>query len=151
LYEIIGTPEQKTVEEGAVGGINNVETEKPAPRKYRIDRDALSHNSSEEIGKIQQKIFQSNVFKRLGALESSTRNHYFSEFNTRTTSLKIIQLRNSAISHIATISQTGVPYPNDFIQFFASKEYDINHYCHLFLYLCSDSVFVALGFCLYPR
>jgi hypothetical protein len=41
--------EQKTVEEGAVGGINNVETEKPAPRKYRIDRDALSHNSSEEI------------------------------------------------------------------------------------------------------
>ncbi|VVH66024.1 hypothetical protein BSPLISOX_2530 [uncultured Gammaproteobacteria bacterium] len=118
------TPEQKTVEEGAVGGINNVETEKPAPRKYRIDRDALSHNSSEEIGKIQQKIFQSNVFKRLGALESSTRNHYFSEFNTRTTSLKIIQLRNSAISHIATISQTGVPYPNDFIQFFASKEYE---------------------------
>jgi hypothetical protein len=32
-----------------------VETEKPAPRKYRIDRDALSHDSSKEMRKIQQK------------------------------------------------------------------------------------------------
>jgi hypothetical protein len=57
-------------------------------------------------------------------LESSTRNRYLSEFNTRTTSLKITQLRHDAAARIATISQTGVPYPNDFIQFFASKEYE---------------------------
>jgi hypothetical protein len=31
-----GHGKEEAVEEGAVGGVNNVETEKPAPRKYRI-------------------------------------------------------------------------------------------------------------------
>jgi hypothetical protein len=35
----------------------------------RIDRDALSHNTSEEMAQVQQDIFQLNVFKKLGALE----------------------------------------------------------------------------------
>jgi hypothetical protein len=41
--DLTGHGKEEAVEEGAVGGVNNVETEKPAPRKYRIDRDALSH------------------------------------------------------------------------------------------------------------
>jgi hypothetical protein len=36
------------VEEGAVGGVNNIETARPIPRKYKIDRDIL-YNSSREI------------------------------------------------------------------------------------------------------
>jgi hypothetical protein len=41
------------VEKGAVGEVNNVDTERPAPRKYRIDRDALSYNTSEEMAQVQ--------------------------------------------------------------------------------------------------
>jgi RHS repeat-associated protein len=118
------TPEQETVEKGAVGEVNNVDTERPAPRKYRIDRDALSHNTSEEMAQVQQDIFQLNVFKKLGALESSSRNSNLEGYDQRTISMRIKQLRNSIDAHIANIKQTGVPPPNDSIQFFASKEYE---------------------------
>jgi hypothetical protein len=62
--DLTGHGKEEAVEEGAVGGVNNVETEKPAPRKYRIDRVALSHDSSKEMRKIQQKI--DSVFVALG-------------------------------------------------------------------------------------
>jgi hypothetical protein len=38
--------------------------------------------------------------------------------------MRIKQLRNSIDAHIANIKQTGVPPPNDSIQFSASKEYE---------------------------
>jgi hypothetical protein len=74
------TPEQEAVEEGAVGGGNNIETARPIPRKYKIDRDAL-YNSSREINRIQEEIFRSNTFRRLGILDSSSRSYYLGEFN----------------------------------------------------------------------
>jgi hypothetical protein len=52
------TPEQEAVEEGAVGGVNNIETARPIPRKYKIDRDIL-YNSSREIN------FEKAMFKIL--------------------------------------------------------------------------------------
>jgi RHS repeat-associated protein len=116
------TPEQEAVEEGAVGGVNNIETARPIPRKYKIDRDAL-YNSSREINRIQEEIFRSNTFRRLGILDSSSRSYYLGEFNWQTIDLKIKQLRRSVVSHITDIRQSGVPHPNNFIQFFASNEY----------------------------
>ncbi|VVH66021.1 hypothetical protein BSPLISOX_2527 [uncultured Gammaproteobacteria bacterium] len=119
-----GHGKEEAVEEGAVGGVNNVETEKPAPRKYRIDRDVLSHSSSKEMREVQQKIFQSSVFQKLGTLKSSTRNPHLAGFDVRTASLEIEQLRYDAADRIVALRQTGVSHPNDFIQFFASKEYE---------------------------
>ncbi len=116
------TPEQEAVEEGAVGGINNIEIEREVSKEYRIDKDALLHNSSKEMAQIQQEIFQSHVFKKLSTLESSSRNRDLRGYDQRT--IKIKQLRNSIDGHIANINQTGVPFPNDSIQFFASKEYE---------------------------
>jgi hypothetical protein len=74
--------------------------------------------------KIQQKIFQSSVFQKLGTLKSSTRNPHLAGFDVRTASLEIEQLRYDAADRIVALRQTGVSHPNDFIQFFASKEYE---------------------------
>jgi uncharacterized protein RhaS with RHS repeats len=117
------TPEQEAVEEGAVGGVNNIKSQRPASKEHRIDKDVL-HNSSKKMAQAQQDIFQLDVFKKLGALESSSRNPTLEEYKRQTIDMKIKQLRDSTEDHIANITQTGVPYPNDFIQFFASKEYE---------------------------
>jgi hypothetical protein len=42
---------------------------------------------------VQQKIFQSSVFQKLGTLKSSTRNPHLAGFDVRTASLEIEQLR----------------------------------------------------------
>jgi hypothetical protein len=76
------------------------------------------------MAQVQQNIFQLDVFKKLGALESSSRNPTLEEYKRQTIDMKIKQLRDSTEDHIANITQTGVPYPNDFIQFFASKKYE---------------------------
>jgi RHS repeat-associated protein len=117
------TPEQEAVEEGAVGGVNNIKSQRPASKEHRIDKDVL-HNSSKKMAQAQQDIFQLDVFKKLGALESSSRNPTLEEYKRQTIDMKIKQLRDSTEDHIANITQTGVPYPNDFIQFFASKKYE---------------------------
>jgi hypothetical protein len=119
----VETPEQEAVEEGAVGGVNNIKSQRPASKEHRIDKDAL-HNSSKKMAQVQQNIFQLDVFKKLGALESSSRNPTLEEYKRQTIDMKIKQLRDSTEDHIANITQTGVPYPNDFIQFFASKKYE---------------------------
>jgi hypothetical protein len=67
-------------------------------------RDALSHNTSEEMAQVQQDIFQLNVFKKLGALESSSRNSNLEGYDQRTISMRIKQLRNSIDAHIANIN-----------------------------------------------
>jgi hypothetical protein len=66
------TPEQEAVEEGAIGGVNNIEIEREVSKKHRIDRDVLLHNSSKKMAKVQQKIFQSDILKKLSTLESSS-------------------------------------------------------------------------------
>ncbi len=117
------TPEQEAVEEGAVGGVNNIETEREVSKKYRIDTDVLLHNSK-EMDQAQQDILQSDVLKKLGALESSSRNSNLGGHKQRIIGIRMRQLRNSIDSHIANIKQTGLPSPNASIQFFASKEYE---------------------------
>jgi RHS repeat-associated protein len=118
------TPEQEAVEEGAVGGINNIEIEREVSKEYRIDKDVLLHNSSKKMVQVQQKIFQSDILKKLSTLESSSRKPNHGGNKQRTIGIKIRQLRNSIDSHVANILQTGVPSPNASIQFFASKEYE---------------------------
>ena len=118
------TPEQEAVEEGAIGGVNNIEIEREVSKKHRIDRDVLLHNSSKKMAKVQQKIFQSDILKKLSTLESSSRKLNHGGNKQRTIGIKIRQLRNSIDSHVANILQTGVPSPNASIQFFASKEYE---------------------------
>jgi hypothetical protein len=133
------------VEEGAVGGVNNIETEREVSKKYRIDTDVLLHNSK-EMDQAQQDILQSDVLKKLGALESSSRNSNLEGYDQRTISMRIKQLRNSIDAHIANIKQTGVPPPNDSIQFFASKEYEdvLEPFPHLYcviVHLCLFCIF----------
>jgi hypothetical protein len=36
---------------------------------------------------------------------------------------RLTKLKRSVVSHITDIRQSGVPHPNNFIQFFASNEY----------------------------
>jgi hypothetical protein len=72
----------------------------------------------------QQDILQSDVLKKLGALESSSRNSNLGGHKQRIIGIRMRQLRNSIDSHIANIKQTGLPSPNASIQFFASKEYE---------------------------
>jgi hypothetical protein len=51
------------VEEGAVGGVNNIKSQRPASKEHRIDKDVL-HNSSKKIS--SYFLLAKNCIKSLG-------------------------------------------------------------------------------------
>ncbi|CAC9635191.1 RHS repeat domain-containing protein [thiotrophic endosymbiont of Bathymodiolus puteoserpentis (Logatchev)] len=94
-----GHVKRKNTDEGAVGGANNIQTGRPDSEKYiKIDETVSSLDLKiEKIKAMQQEILQSDVFKKLGALKSSTRLR-----NAGTpcaeSNKKILQLRNEFMS-----------------------------------------------------
>ena len=107
---------------GAVADLNLYVYVGNNPLKY-IDPTGHVKKTPKEMGLIQEKIFQLDIFKRLGALESSSRIFFLGEPDYERVSLKIQDLRSLAKAGIAEIKQTGVPNFNAAIQFYASKEY----------------------------
>ncbi|CAC9650512.1 hypothetical protein [uncultured Gammaproteobacteria bacterium] len=134
------TSKQKNAEEGAVGGVESI------PEKFRVDRDALSY-SNQEINQIQTDIFQSSVFEKLVALDSSSRKYYLKEFDCQYYLMdqKIVQLRKSVKKSITDIENTGIPYTNALIQFRTSEEYKDLVFNKYKVANCSECSYVMLS------
>ena len=117
--------EQENAEEGAVGGINNIAAIKLDAGEYaKAEESALSLDlKMERIKAIQQEILQSDIFKKLGELESSTRLH-FEGRPYEVVDDKINMLRSCIISRIADIEKThGVSRDRAAMSFTASDEF----------------------------
>ncbi len=134
------TSKQKNAEEGAVGGVE------PILEKFRVDRDALSY-SNQEINQMQTDIFQSSVFEKLVALDSSSRKYYLKEFDCQYYLMdqKIVQLRKSVKKSITDIENTGIPYTNALIQFRTSEEYKNLVFNKYKVANCSECSYVMLS------
>jgi hypothetical protein len=117
--------EQENAEEGAIGGINNIAAIKLDAGEYvKAEESALSLDlKMERIKAIQQEILQSDIFKKLGELKSSTRLHSegrpYEEVDD-----KINMLRSCIISRISDIEKThGVSRDRAAMRFTASDEF----------------------------
>ncbi|CAC9436407.1 hypothetical protein [uncultured Gammaproteobacteria bacterium] len=112
---------------GAVDGLNLYVYVSNNPLKYRDPTGHVKKTPEQEAmerGFIQEEIFQSSIFKRLGTLESSSRIRALGESDFKRSNQKIEQLRYTSEIGIKKVKQmTGVSYLNASIQFYASKEY----------------------------
>jgi hypothetical protein len=67
---------------------------------------SILHNSSKKMAQVQQNIFQLDVFKKLGALESSSRNPTLEEYKRQTIDMKI------NYGHIIECVKSDIDLPN---------------------------------------
>ncbi|VVH67105.1 hypothetical protein BSPLISOX_792 [uncultured Gammaproteobacteria bacterium] len=118
------TPEQEAMEEGAVGGVSDIMTGKTeAGQRTTIDKNTPSIDLT-QIKKIQQDILQWDIFKDLGALDSSSRFYeeggfsYPYQEHASIANDKIEALRDDRNAHIKNIIMRNKVSPlNAIIQF----------------------------------
>ncbi|VVH54864.1 hypothetical protein BSPCLSOX_343 [uncultured Gammaproteobacteria bacterium] len=117
------TPEQEAMEEGAVGGVSDIMTGKTeAGQRTTIDKNTPSIDLT-QIKKIQQDILQWDIFKDLGALDSSSRffeeggSAYPAQEHTSIAEDKIGMLRDNKNAHVKNIMRNNVPLLDAITQF----------------------------------
>ncbi|VVH60063.1 hypothetical protein BSPCLSOX_2559 [uncultured Gammaproteobacteria bacterium] len=139
--------EQENAEEGAIGGINNIAAIKLDAGEYvKAEESALSLDlKMERIKAIQQEILQSDIFKKLGELKSSTRLHSegrpYEEVDD-----KINMLRSCIISRISDIEKThGVSRDRAAMRFTASDEFKDMLFKQYKVGNCGESSDVMIG------
>ncbi|VVH64344.1 hypothetical protein BSPLISOX_1755, partial [uncultured Gammaproteobacteria bacterium] len=139
--------EQENAEEGAIGGINNIAAIKLDAGEYvKAEESALSLDlKMERIKAIQQEILQSDIFKKLGELKSSTR-LYHNNLPYKDVNYQINVLRSHIDNRIADIEKTyGVSNKRAFMYFTASDEFKDMLFKQYKVGNCGESADVMIG------
>ncbi len=116
------TPEQEAIEEGAVGGVSDIIAEKSETEKHTTIDKNISSIDLTTMRKIRQEVLQWDIFKDLGALDSSSRffeeggSAYPPQEHTLIAENKIEMLRNDRATHVRNIMSNNVPFLDAIIQ-----------------------------------
>ncbi|AYQ56387.1 hypothetical protein MS2017_0654 [Bathymodiolus thermophilus thioautotrophic gill symbiont] len=112
---------QENTEEGAVGGVSNVET-RANTEEYAQTSKATQAEKMKQIMKVRKEILQSDIFIRLGRLNSSSR--FFEEgLVYESVDISTIQLRQSIGRHIAKLRKDGLSLISATTNFYSSDKF----------------------------
>ncbi|VVM27430.1 hypothetical protein BSPWISOXPB_10402 [uncultured Gammaproteobacteria bacterium] len=114
--------------------------------KKTPEQEAQEEQEAVEIRRTQEEIFQLDIFKRVGALKSSSRDRALGKTNFKKTHRKIEKLRHrSQINTEKLRRETGVFYLDASTQFHTSKEYRDLVFHKYKVANCRECAFVMLS------